>query len=401
MKNIIKLNNSLSILENWIIKGNFKGWDPFDALNSPILKSITGDNRKIGQIFVQLFKKSPINFRQILGVPKGYNPKGMGLFLSSYARISEVQPSDQNLQKMERFASWLDNNKTVGKSGVGWGYNFDWPNRSFFAPRGTPTTVNTAFIGLAFLDLCNLFESNAYQNNSEWNEIKCLGLAQSACEYLLNDINQLKVDNDQICFSYTELDNRYIHNANILAAWLLSEIASRTGNKRYQEKALAAARFTTNQQLSNGSWLYGIDAMDKWVDNFHTGFVLTGLLAISKNLETTEFDININRGYSFWKKSFLPVINGPKYYQNKIYPIDVHNIAQTILTGISFSSFDADADNYIEQTFHYGVDRFQSKEGFFYYQKNRFYTIKIPYMRWSQAWMFRALSELKIVSLKR
>jgi len=396
-----KLSNSILLLEQWIEKENFQGWDPFDALNSPVLKSITGGNRKIGQILVQLFKKSPINFRRIFAVPKGYNPKGMGLFLSSYARISQVEPTDQNFQKIERFASWLEVNKTIGKSGVGWGYNFDWPNRGFFARQGTPTSVNTAFVGLAFLDLYDLLQANPNLNLGEWNVNKCLQVANSACEYLLNDLNQLKVDKDKICFSYTNLDNRYIHNANMLAAWLLSEIASRTGNKSYQEKALAAARFTTNYQLSNGSWLYGIDAMDNWVDNFHTGFVLTGLMAISKNLETTEFDIDIKRGYSFWKKTFLPVMNGPKYYQNKIYPIDVHNIAQTILTGINFSSFDADADKYIEQAFNYGVDQFQSKGGFFYYQKNPLYTIKIPYLRWSQAWMFRALSELKIVSLKR
>ena len=33
--------------------------------------------------------------------------------------------------------------------------------------------------------------------------------------------------------------------------------------------------------------------------------------------------------------------------------------------------------------------------GFFYYQKRRFFTVKIPYMRWSQAWMLYALSLLR------
>jgi hypothetical protein len=30
----------------------------------------------------------------------------------------------------------------------------------------------------------------------------------------------------------------------------------------------------------------------------------------------------------------------------------------------------------------------------FYYQGRRFYKVKIPYMRWSQAWMMYALSRL-------
>ena len=37
----------------------------------------------------------------------------------------------------------------------------------------------------------------------------------------------------------------------------------------------------------------------------------------------------------------------------------------------------------------YGDER-----GFFYYQKRRFYTVKKPYMRWSQAWMLYALARL-------
>jgi hypothetical protein len=35
-----------------------------------------------------------------------------------------------------------------------------------------------------------------------------------------------------------------------------------------------------------------------------------------------------------------------------------------------------------------------SKKGYFYYQKTRFIKNRVPYMRWSQAWMLFALSTL-------
>jgi len=35
----------------------------------------------------------------------------------------------------------------------------------------------------------------------------------------------------------------------------------------------------------------------------------------------------------------------------------------------------------------------QAPEGFFYFQKHRWYTNRIPYMRWGQAWAFHALTE--------
>jgi hypothetical protein len=31
--------------------------------------------------------------------------------------------------------------------------------------------------------------------------------------------------------------------------------------------------------------------------------------------------------------------------------------------------------------------------GYFYYRRTRYFTTRIPYMRWSQAWAFRALAQ--------
>jgi hypothetical protein len=36
----------------------------------------------------------------------------------------------------------------------------------------------------------------------------------------------------------------------------------------------------------------------------------------------------------------------------------------------------------------------QDKKGYFYYQKFPFFTNKISYMRWGQAWMLLAISSL-------
>jgi len=39
----------------------------------------------------------------------------------------------------------------------------------------------------------------------------------------------------------------------------------------------------------------------------------------------------------------------------------------------------------------------RSSEGYFYYQRHRFHTNRIPYMRWSQAWMMYALARVNEV----
>jgi hypothetical protein len=42
----------------------------------------------------------------------------------------------------------------------------------------------------------------------------------------------------------------------------------------------------------------------------------------------------------------------------------------------------------------WAIENLRSPRGYFYYQRNRFYTNRIEYMRWSQAWMSYALARL-------
>jgi len=38
------------------------------------------------------------------------------------------------------------------------------------------------------------------------------------------------------------------------------------------------------------------------------------------------------------------------------------------------------------------IENMQDSKGFFYYQKYKYTTCKIPYIRWAQSWMFYAFS---------
>ena len=62
---------------------NFAGYDPFDSLNSTLLQATPLYRNKFVRLaWLQLGKRSPINFRPLLRVPKKRNPKGVGLFIS-------------------------------------------------------------------------------------------------------------------------------------------------------------------------------------------------------------------------------------------------------------------------------------------------------------------------------
>ncbi len=251
---------ALARLDAWIEAEGFQGWDPYDALNSPALRWAGSRQRLLGIAMVQLLRRSPLNLRPLLGIHKECNPKAMGLFLAAYAQKFIATRKAEHLDRVRFFSHWLVEHASAGYSGPCWGYNFDWPNRSFLALAGTPTIVNTAFIGLSFLsaepalvatamsEAIALGESSMERGRESWRTSKASTIARSACEFILRDLHVLHPSAEAICFSYTPLDHRFVHNANLLGAWLLAAVYARTGEEHLARNARAAARFTARSQ---------------------------------------------------------------------------------------------------------------------------------------------------------
>ncbi|MCS7232477.1 MAG: delta-aminolevulinic acid dehydratase, partial [Elusimicrobiota bacterium] len=126
-----RIENMLIKLSRYIHSQDFKGYDPYDALNSPILKILTFNNTLAGIFWIQLLKFLPVNLRIFLGIKKEYNPKAMGLFLSAYSKKYAITRDKTDLEKIDFFSEWLVQNSAKGYSGLCWGYNFDWANRTF------------------------------------------------------------------------------------------------------------------------------------------------------------------------------------------------------------------------------------------------------------------------------
>ena len=93
----VLIDDSLQKLLNYCQLNKFNGYDPLDVLNSSLLHRLYLDKSKITRIiFSQLFKRSPINFRSLFGVPITQNPKGHALFISTLLEIDKVKQNDQN-----------------------------------------------------------------------------------------------------------------------------------------------------------------------------------------------------------------------------------------------------------------------------------------------------------------
>jgi len=147
-----EITDVTDLLMAYVESEDYAGYDPYDALNSDIIKRVSCRSKWLRMAFTQFLRRCPVNLRSIMGVKKGHNPKGIGLFVGGYTNLYRINPDPVYLEKIHYLLGLLDELKSDGYSGNCWGYNFDWQSRTFFRPKGIPTVVNTAFIGHALLD---------------------------------------------------------------------------------------------------------------------------------------------------------------------------------------------------------------------------------------------------------
>ncbi len=370
------VHSSLKSLSEYCMKTEYKGWDLFDGLNAKVFRATPFYNSKLLRLaWIQFFKRSPVNLRHIALVPKGYNAKGLALFAAGLLLQGKIQESGALYKQLKGMIC-------SGYDGISWGYNFDWEARAFFVPQGKPNLVTTVFVANSFLDY---FDTTGDE--------EALLLAQKACDFLLSHL-LLFENNKSLCLGYIPKEKTRVHNANMLGAALLARVYAQTQDEFLLEKSRKAMEYSVEGLKDDFSWPYGERHHHQFIDNFHTGFNLVALHDWMKNTGELRWKEQLEGAYHYFLESFWLEDGCPKYYNNSLYPIDIHCSAQGILTCLKLQELDKKSHEMAKTIACWAIANMQDRDGFFYYQKTKWFTNKIPYIRWSQAWMFLALSTL-------
>lgn len=372
-------------LQHYIEAENYKGFDPYDTLNSPLPFHWLG---KWGPVLaIQFQKRNPFNCRTVLGIKKDYNPKAIGLLLHSYSLLYQQNKQDDTLQKMNFLFNWLIENRTKNQAYFCWGYNFDWASPVKFLEKFSPTIVVSGFIAKG------IFEYYQATNNS-----KALEVLESIGEFTQHQLAWTNNENGY-CVSYSTKATDCCYNANMLGAELFARLFYLTKKQHYKALAQKMTDFTIAHQQPNGSWNYSIDLTTKkertQID-FHQGYVLDSMhYVINYCGENAAYKNALIKGAAYYfENQFLA--NGQSIYRYPSkYPIEIHNQAQGIITFSRLNYLNEKYGDFANTIATFTLKNMQSKKGYFYYKKYLFYTIKTPFMRWSQAWMFLALNELE------
>lgn len=396
MKSLI---DSFIRLKSYCETEDYKGWDPYDGLKSKVANALLPLKHSaiLRLCIIQGFKRCPVNLRRIAMVPKEHNAKGIGLFLQGYCNLykmiekkgvafKELGTTDEVLRKIRYLADLLlqmrSDKMFPGEfHGACWGYNFDWQARRLFLfPAHTPTVVATNFCATALMEAYEVTHDKRY-----------LEVALSAARFIIEDLHRSEYK-DGFLFSYSKLPgNDTVFNASILGSRLLSYCYKYTGNETYKQLARKSIVACCAGQEEDGSWRYGMLPVQKWRDSFHTGYNLDGLIAYQENTGDNSFDENIAKGFDYYINHFFLDDGTPKYYDNQTYPIDIHCPGQLFVTLSRLHKFGAFRQT-AAKVLQWTIDNMQDSNGYFYYQLKPGMSSKIPYMRWSNAFMFSALS---------
>jgi hypothetical protein len=346
-------------------RNDFVGWDPYDALASPVIRAVARTPR-LRQAAIQGLKLMPFNPRRALGVPEKENSKALALFVSAYVRLARLDSDGPFAGHALALAERLERRALPLGDGAGWGYPFDVQTRWGHYPRTQPNAVVTSFAAHALMDV---------------EEIAPPGRFAPAIDMALEFArSRLLVDDGEDAFyGYYQGSRVPIHNASLLVA----SVFARRGQT---DEAVPAVRYTLSRQRPDGSWPYGEGPGLDWVDGYHTAFVLWSLGRVTPGDE-------LPAALDFFLARLVDPDGAVRASPEARYPVDIHSCASSIWALADLRDRDSRALETASGILAWTLANMRRDDGRFAFQQRRAFRSSVPYTRWSDGHMLLALSE--------
>ncbi len=378
----------LGELEAWLAAHGTVGHDPFDIKAHPHIRALQERPflRKASTVLCDAFPRAS---RRWLGVAPTENPKTHALLAIGRLRIHQITGDTAPLEAALVHLRWLRDHACAGFSGLCWGYPFAVKGAGVDIPARSPIAVVGAIAGEAFLLAHHITGAPEH-----------LEAAQSIARHFMEDLPRLGECDRTFCFAYGTEDRRAVHNANLLVAQHLLDVAVETDDEVIARAALCAVQFTLDAQRPDGAFPYGAmlpgarqeAALMALVDHHHTGFVLRSLTAVNAHAQSAVIKDALKRGYNFYRS--LLDASGMPHGEHGTYPVDIHACAEAILCHASLEKdfMGARQQSTLALRWAWACMR-DPKDGAPHYRKYKGFTSKVACPRWGVAWMYRALAE--------
>jgi hypothetical protein len=398
-QNYSVLRDSIEAFVRWLEHNGYASYDPYDVWGT-----------KYGLISRRLYYRAPL-----LGIPliapillMEIACPGLRRFIVRKQRFATAEAhlvlSFLNLYKLTGYSLYLERAQNLarelqrlaipGFSGYCWGYPFDWQNYDGLYERNVPYITCTPYCFEAY---AGLFEATA--------DTHYLGICESIAQFIADDLRDSIVNDEAAAASYSPFDATKVVNASAYRAFVLCEASNRFGNDRFMEKAWRNLNFVLQSQRPDGSWLYAMDSRgEAFIDHFHTCFVLKNLFKINLRLQDPSVRKAIQNGYDYYRHTLFDRNDTPIPFairhRTQIVNCELYDFAEAITLGVLLRDHVSGAFDLALELAHKIAAAYQLPEGFFVtrvYRGGLRHTF--PFMRWPQAQLFYALTNV-IIALK-
>lgn len=253
-----------------------------------------------------------------LFIKKSRFPIADAHYSMGFSYLYSLTGDERYIKRARHFLDVLENTRCAGYEHFCWGYPFSWSTVNGVFKKGTPLITTTPYVYEAFV----LFQEISGEKTID-------EALHSIAEHALHDIKDSVISDGVAACSYSPFDRRRVVNANAYRAFLLIHASKKFNSDEYRIAGEQNLRFVLQSQQADGSWYYAMDGKDKFIDHFHTCFVLKNIKKIEHLTGLRECTKAIEKGSDFYLKnlldekccqSHLPLLHEP-YFINVNYMI--------------------------------------------------------------------------------
>jgi hypothetical protein len=373
------VRNRIRALETILSADSYISFDPYDGLLSPLAKAFAGDSKLRQQIWVQAIRRTPFNMRPMLGVAKMVHTKTLSDASSAYSMLFAHFGDPVHREKATDALSRLLEIGLETASGCGWGLRFPYVSRFAKLCILEPNAFNTINAIHALLDGYTALHDDTYLEN-----------ALKGFAFLRTDLGYEVFDHG-IAWRYTRAISARVYNISGLMIGLTARIGTLLDDDSFFDYMRRLYAFLRSAESSDGSWHYSDDSRGTFVDGFHTGFILEGVLrAIASGV--LEGDQAFDRACAYYLRTFFEPSGLPRYFAHSLYPVDSQNCAQALQTLVFLNRLRLVGADTVARCFSAIDGALWNPSGYYNHRRTAHSLYRTPMHKWATGPMFLALA---------